>query len=146
MRSGIKTHFFLLGSSRDLKSADSLINLNILKKMDAKIKELVSAEDFDKVKRSFHYDFIVDAMFGIGFKGALPCELANLVSFLNEKRRPTYALDVPSGLDATTGALHGACIKAYKTITFGLLKTGLQKKSRKPYTGRVVIKDIGLVK
>lgn len=141
--SGIKTIVFILGRCRDIKKRDPLINLAILKNIGARIIEVASKKDAEKIKKNFDCDFIVDAIFGIGFRGCLPGEIADIVDFLNNTRKPIYALDVPSGLDATTGTVRASCIKAHKTITFGLPKRGFSRKEARRYLGKIVVKDIG---
>ena len=51
--------------------------------------------------------------------------------------------DVPSGLDATTGEVQGACVRARATITFGLPKKGFFSKEARAFTGKVIVRDIG---
>ncbi|MFH1380759.1 MAG: NAD(P)H-hydrate epimerase, partial [Candidatus Omnitrophota bacterium] len=58
--------------------------------------------------------------------------------------KPIYALDVPSGMNATTGEVSPDCVKAHKTITFGLLKSGFGRNPEaKKHLGKVVVKNIG---
>ncbi|MFC1576450.1 NAD(P)H-hydrate epimerase, partial [Candidatus Omnitrophota bacterium] len=141
---GLKVDVFILAGRSAIKLSEPLINLSILEKTGVRIKEITGDAQFKRIEKNFRYDFIVDAIFGIGFRGVLSEPIARLVGFLNSTKRPIYALDVPSGLDATTGRVEGPCVIARKTITFGLLKTGLVKKGAKRYTGKVLVKDIGL--
>ena len=57
---------------------------------------------------------------------------------------PALAIDVPSGLDSTTGEPLSPCIRAGATITLGLPKAGLVKQSAKQYTGDLFLGDIGI--
>lgn len=140
---GLKTTVFLLGKSSEVKNKDPLINLTILKKIGTKIKEIQKDRDIENIKRDFRYNFIVDAIFGIGFKGILPEKIKNLIGFLNNTHKPIYSLDAPSGMDVTRGKTQGACIRARQTITFGLPKKGFFNEEARPYIGRLVVKDIG---
>lgn len=142
-RKGIKTDVFLFTRCSEIKNKNPFVNLAILRKMGVKIKEVSSEKDIEKIKRNFRYVFIVDAIFGIGFKGLLPEKIANIVNFLNGTKKPIYALDTPSGMNATSGKVQGACIRAYKTITFGLPKKGFFEKGARSCTGKVVVKNIG---
>jgi ADP-dependent NAD(P)H-hydrate dehydratase / NAD(P)H-hydrate epimerase len=84
-------------------------------------------------------DLIVDALFGVGFRGSLP---EVVVPWLDHPA-PVLAVDVPSGLDATTGEAERA-FEASSTVTFHALKTG-QLVGRGPdLCGRIQIADIGL--
>ena len=68
---------------------------------------------------------IVDGLFGIGLARPLAAEYASLVERVNGSGIPILALDVPSGLDADTGAARGPTIRAAATATFIALKPGL---------------------
>jgi len=139
---GVKTDVFLLAKRSEIKK-DPRVNLGILEKKGMKICEVKTKKDFARIRRNFRYDIIIDAIFGIGFKGSLPKNIREAVNFMNRTGIPIYALDVPSGLDATTGKARGASIRAHETITFGVLKTGFLKKAAKPYVGKVIRKNIG---
>jgi len=143
---GLDADIFTFAEKEEIKKKDALLNLTILLKQGAKIKGLLEEKDLLKIKQNFQYDFIVDAIFGIGFKGALPEKIASMVDFLNGVKIPRYAIDVPSGLDADTGKVNGTCMKAHKTITFGLLKKGFITKEARKYTGKIVVKNIGFPK
>jgi NAD(P)H-hydrate epimerase len=67
-----------------------------------------------------------------------------IIKALNSSKKPILAVDVPSGLDATTGEIHGSCIKAYKTVTFSFPKTGFYQKEGPSYIGKLVVADIGI--
>ena len=142
-KNGIKPVIFLLGKISDIRNKDPFINLTILKRIGVRVIEISEARDFERAKRDFRYNFVIDAIFGIGFKGKLPEKISTLINFLNKTKKTIYSLDVPSGMDATTGEVDSTSIKAYKTITFGLLKKGFLLKKSKSYTGRVLVKDIG---
>ena len=86
---------------------------------------------------------IIDAIFGTGFKGKPNEPIASVINLINDSKVPVLAIDVPSGLDATTGQANGACIKAKHTITFGLPKTGFYKNAGPKHTGKIIIKNIG---
>ena len=137
---GIKTDVFLLSKPHEIKNRDPLTNCNILRRLGVKLTVLNS------LKVSAKYDFFVDALFGIGFKGSLPSFIEKLVSVLNKTKKPIFSLDVPTGMDATTGRIGNSCIKAYKTITFGLPKMGFKKQQAKKFLGKLIVKDIGIPK
>lgn len=85
----------------------------------------------------------IDSVFGTGFKGQLPEELAQIFKAINFKNIKLYAVDVPSGLNATTGEAAENCFRAGKTITFGLKKVGFYQKDGPDVCGEVIVKDIG---
>jgi ADP-dependent NAD(P)H-hydrate dehydratase / NAD(P)H-hydrate epimerase len=91
-------------------------------------------------------DLVVDGMLGIGGRGGLRGEQARLAQRLaaSGSAAVVVAVDVPSGVDATTGAVHGVAIRADVTVTFGALKTGLVVAPGSEHAGLVDVVDIGL--
>ncbi len=90
-------------------------------------------------------DVLVDAVFGTGFHGAPRGPLlASLFGQVNRSGAAVYALDMPSGADADSGAVEGECIAAGVTISFGAPKTGQFLSPAAGYCGRVVTVAIGL--
>ena len=90
--------------------------------------------------------WIVDGLFGIGLNRALDPDWIRLLEAVNDRGIPTLAADVPSGLDADTGARFGAAIRARVTLTVGAPKPGLLRPAAWDFTGRLeVLPDIGLV-
>lgn len=86
-------------------------------------------------------DLIIDALFGVGFRGSLPAEV---VPWL-EHSAPVLAVDVPSGLQAGTGVVAGEAFAADVTVTFHALKPGHLIGTGPEQCGRVETVDIGLV-
>ncbi len=94
---------------------------------------------------AFAPGIFVDGILGIGAAGAPRAEAARLVAMLAEARTrgaTIVALDVPSGLDASTGAATGAVVAADLTITFGTVKRGLLL--RRELAGRIALVDLAL--
>ena len=87
-------------------------------------------------------DLVLDGMVGIGGSGALRPAAARLAQWAPAAR--TLAVDVPSGVDADTGAVPGAAIRAATTITFGTRKPGLLMLPGAAYAGSVELVAIGL--
>jgi NAD(P)H-hydrate epimerase len=89
-------------------------------------------------------DVIIDALLGTGARGAPSPEAARAISLMNESPAPIVAVDVPSGVDALTGAVPGECVIAHATVTLALAKTGLMTYPGASYAGRVVLDGIGM--
>lgn len=87
---------------------------------------------------------IVDALLGTGAKGAPRGAYASLIREANESRLPIVAADIPSGLDADTGAVHDPCIQARITVCLAFLKAGLTQYPGARAAGDVVVRDIGI--
>ena len=89
---------------------------------------------------------IVDGLFGIGLNRPLDAEWIKVVALVNEARRPVLAVDIPSGLNADTGEVEDAAIRATVTLTVGAPKLGLLETSAAPFVGRLEVADaVGLV-
>jgi ADP-dependent NAD(P)H-hydrate dehydratase / NAD(P)H-hydrate epimerase len=87
-------------------------------------------------------DVIVDALLGTGLTASVRAELAQTINDINACDRPVFALDVPSGLNADTGALMGAAISADCTLSFVALKTGLFLGAGPDHVGRLSFDDL----
>ena len=88
-------------------------------------------------------DLVLDGIVGIGGRGALRPEAVALLDLVG----PTaviVAVDVPSGVDASTGQVEGAAVRADVTVTFGTLKPGLLVDPGASYVGRLELIDLGL--
>lgn len=89
-------------------------------------------------------DLIVDALVGYSLRGAPAGATATLVRAANEHRAPTLALDVPTGVDATTGEAAGDAVRADATLTLALPKTGLRTAAAAEYVGELYLADISI--
>jgi ADP-dependent NAD(P)H-hydrate dehydratase / NAD(P)H-hydrate epimerase len=89
-------------------------------------------------------DVVVDALLGIGLKDAPREDAARMIELVNASGRPVVAIDVPSGVNASTGEVPGAAIKATATVTFGAAKVGLAVAPGRFHAGHVHIAPIGL--
>jgi NAD(P)H-hydrate epimerase len=88
----------------------------------------------------------VDALAGIGAKGALREPLASLAQRLNAARDRLHvlALDLPSGIDADTGEIPGETVWAHSTVTLGAVKQGLLRFPAAERVGRLIPRHIGI--
>jgi len=90
-------------------------------------------------------DVIVDALFGTGFRGAPRQQAAALIERINAAGVPVVAVDLPSGIDGSTGESAGIAVQANVTVTFHAPKVGLAVAPGRFRAGEVVRVDIGLV-
>jgi hydroxyethylthiazole kinase-like uncharacterized protein yjeF len=90
------------------------------------------------------YDVVVDALFGTGFRGEPRAEAAALIERMNAASASVVSVDLPSGVDASTGEIAGAVVDADLTVTFHAPKVGLVVAPGRFRAGRVVVADIGL--
>ncbi len=89
-------------------------------------------------------DVIVDALFGTGFHGEPRPEAARQIEQINAAGARVVAVDVPSGVDASTGEVAGAAVRAELTVTFHGPKVGLVVAPGRFQAGEVEVADIGL--
>ena len=89
-------------------------------------------------------DVVIDALFGTGFHGTPRPEATALIERINACGLPVVAVDVPSGVDASTGEITGAAVEASLTVTFQASKVGLHVAPGRFHAGEVVLVEIGL--
>lgn len=97
--------------------------------------------------RAPHFDntsLIVDGLFGFGLSAAPTGHATALIQAANGSPASVLAIDIPSGVDATTGAAFDPAIRADLTVTLGLPKQGLVREPGERFAGNVVVADIGI--
>lgn len=90
------------------------------------------------------YDIIIDGIFGIGLNRDITGPIAEMIEIINTYEGYKVSLDIPSGIDGTTGKCFGVAFQADLTITFAFLKRGLYLLPGARYAGKVVKKTIGI--
>ncbi len=135
----------------DALSGDALVNARIAHRMGLRIE--VAALDRLHAQLSDWSDpavsLIVDAMLGTGATRAPEGVIAELVRWINREHDAgarVLAVDVPTGLDADTGAPLGGAglvVRADRTVTLGSMKVGLARAEASAHAGVVVVGDIG---
>ena len=135
---------FLLGARSEL-SPDASQNLDRVSSLGVRVDEILEENALPQVDKGLEgADLAIDAIFGTGFKGVPRGVAAGAIEILNEARVPIVSIDIPSGLDATTGRAEGMCVRANATYTMGLLKRGLTLYPGRELAGIVEVLDIGI--
>src|SRR5436190_12237855 len=88
-------------------------------------------------------DAVIDALLGTGLKGAPREETSPLIEQINGAGVPVVAVDIPSGVNASTGEVAGAAVRADITVTMHGRKVGLAVAPGRFLAGEVVVADIG---
>ncbi len=89
-------------------------------------------------------DLVIDALIGYGLTGEPQGEVRRLIQLANSSRAPILSLDVPSGLDAASGAKSDATVHASATMTLALPKTGLMTEQGRIACGDLYLADISV--
>lgn len=145
---GYNVDVYIINSHASTKEFD--IQLNIIKNLGI---ECINSSDFSK------YGVIVDALFGNGLSRELAGEARIVVDTINKcstsvrsqytqnsdnnGNRLVVAVDIPSGISASTGVVMGSAVNADITVTFGFEKIGHILYPAASYCGKIIRKDIG---
>jgi NAD(P)H-hydrate epimerase len=132
-----------LAGHRDDVGGDARANLDRLGRET--VVELTDGRSVGALVQAMtNSDLVVDAVFGTGFQGVPRGLSGTVIGQINLCGRRVLAVDVPSGLNATTGVAEGECVRADWTCTMGLPKRGFYLHPGKEYVGRVHVVDIGV--
>ena len=126
-------------------SGDALTNYKTLEKVrrESKTSLLIKSYSRSLLGQLKKPSLIIDAIFGTGFSGKVLKPYAGAVQWINDQAVPVLSVDIPSGVDGTTGIVENIAVKARRTSTFGLQKTGLLCNQGQDYVGHVDLIDIG---
>jgi NAD(P)H-hydrate epimerase len=140
---GIKADVFLAGKIKEVKN-EARLNLEILLRLKCPLQQ-VNQRNLCLIRtRLSRYSLIIDALLGVGLKGRVEGFYRQLIALINSSRAYVLAVDIPSGLDATTGQSLGLSVKADETVTFVAKKHGMITPEGRRLCGRVVVKDLGV--
>jgi NAD(P)H-hydrate epimerase len=124
---------------------DAGVNSRIWQRMGGPLETILRPGDIKKHYSKFiHSTVMVDGLLGTGLSSNVSGVYAALIEFINGLSIPVVAIDVPSGLDATTGRVLGSAVKARVTATMALPKIGLVVYPGRDFSGHVEVVDIGM--
>lgn len=128
----------------DLKG-DAALNLRLYQRTAGKLF-VIKGEKQRRLTRLAlaQAEVVVDALFGIGLRGALPGLIEDYVDEVNNAPGWVVSIDIPSGVEANTGKVYRTAVRAQVTVTFGLPKWGLFLGEGPEYCGRVVVDPISI--
>ncbi len=141
---GAKVGTFIFGLPEQFP-ADSRSNYEILANMQEPIWLLNDEQNLEKLQWALlKADLIVDSIYGIGFKG-VPSEFeSEVIRSVNSSRIPIVSVDIPSGVEADNGSVHGEAVRATHTVTFALPKLGHFLEPGSLFVGELTIADISI--
>lgn len=142
--SGYEPVVFLSGEIENL-AGDAGANARIWVKMGGAVVSVRSIDDI-KARRTdiIHSGIIVDALFGTGLSSKVSGLHAEVIDYINDLDIKKLSVDIPSGIDATTGKVLGRAVKAHITATMAMPKVGLYNYPGRAYAGNIEVIDIGV--
>jgi len=145
---GAKVEFVLACPPEEIEPwSDAGANLHIALKMGRHLHVAAAADGrFEAAGLEKTADLLVDALLGTGLTGDVRDPYLSLIRLINAADRPVLAIDIPSGLDADTGRVLRAAVRATRTATFVLPKAGFELGDGPAHTGLVIVVDIGVPK
>jgi NAD(P)H-hydrate epimerase len=126
-------------------SADTRVHLGAWRGIGGGVREVSTGASLSVLADALGTaEVVVDALFGTGLDRPIDGLFADVVRAVNAARATRFALDLPSGLDADTGATLGVAVEASSTATFAHSKLGLMTPNGARLCGRVHVVDIGV--
>ena len=140
---GYSTRVVLTGQAINLRE-EPAIYAKILKNLHIPFKECSTIDSLSAIEPWLaDCSLIIDALIGIGGSNPRVREpIASLIDRINHAGKPVVAVDIPSGLDANTGAVLGSTITATVTVTFGQPKHGCLINQGPKHSGSVIVDPI----
>ena len=132
---GAEVHV-IVGTTKDKIKDVPLGQLRTLEKM--RLPTIYS--DYDMK----NYDLLIDGLIGYGLEGNPRDRISTMIKDANKSGRPILSVDLPSGMNATTGERYDPCVKAMSTITLALPKTGFLAPGNSDYLGDLYVADISI--
>lgn len=134
---GAEVTFFMVGVPEKM-SDETKAQVSIIKNLGFSMQSKLEVKE---------YDMVIDALFGIGLSRDVEGEYSDVINKINDcGRRGAFicAVDIPSGICADTGRSLGEAVRADLTVTFAFAKRGHLLYPGREYTGKLVVKDIGI--
>jgi NAD(P)H-hydrate epimerase len=139
---GYRLRVLLAGPRKRLREEPACF-ARILDRLQVPVRECASGQGATRAIRWLSSaSVLVDALLGIGASGEVREPAASLIRWMNQSKKPIVSVDVPSGLDADTGAVQGVAVRASVTVTFGLPKRGCRRRQGPAHTGSLLVDPI----
>jgi len=141
LEKGISVRVFLIGDPMRLTN-ECFVMKERLERAKGSLEPFDKSADNTDLMRGC--DVVIDAIFGIGLNTMLVDEALTAVTLINSSQAFVIAADIPTGIHADTGGVHGDAVKADVTVTFSLAKPGHFVEPGCIYTGKLIVADIGI--
>jgi ADP-dependent NAD(P)H-hydrate dehydratase / NAD(P)H-hydrate epimerase len=144
LRAGGRDAIVYLAVPREKIAGDARAHLEVLERAGGVIRQIDTPSALGEVADAIAgAAVVVDALFGVGLARPIEGHLAEVVAAIARGRR-RLAVDIPSGLDADTGRVHGVVVHADRTITMATHKIALASAPGFAWCGEVEVADIGV--
>ncbi|RJO64522.1 MAG: NAD(P)H-hydrate epimerase [Candidatus Omnitrophota bacterium] len=140
---GFKPLVFLAGKAKEVVH-EAKVNLDILYALKQPVIEIGRHNLSLPKKHALVSRLIIDALLGVGLKGKTRGVYRDLIKAINASKAQVISVDIPSGLDATSGRILGCCVRADTTVTFVARKRGMNIGDGPGCCGKVLVKNLGL--
>lgn len=143
---GVEVTVFLLAAPEEYKG-DARLDLDILANLGVDVRPATDeggALGEDTIMLAEMADVIVDAVFGTGFTGAAKGPAAAVIQLMNDMPATVVSVDIMSGVDAGSGAIHGPAVIADLTVALHAAKIGHFVTPGGAFSGEVVVAAIGI--
>lgn len=135
----------LVLAERDVIKGDAALNLSALENCGGRVGFVLDEEALeDALAVIGEFTVLVDALFGTGLTKPAQGLYLQTIEWLNQQSSPVIAVDLPSGIDASTGRVPGAAVKAALTVSFAFPKVGQVSYPGAGLVGELVILDISI--
>lgn len=125
-------------------TGDAKTNQGIVQNLNIPFVEVTSEEKLRYFRKQLdRAEIVVDALFGTGLKSELRGLFPKIIQAINNSGKNVVSIDIPSGLDASSGNILGECVSADMTVTFGLPKIGHVISPHRDRVGKLVVANIG---
>lgn len=144
MNMGARVKLFFTGRAEHLGDAARAMH-EAVRAMGVEVRPLESDRDWDRLRVSLRFaDGVVDGILGTGVQGELRKPVLRLIEEINTAGKPTFSIDMPSGVEADTGRVASLAVQANRTLALGLAKVGHFLGQGANYTGELLVDDIGI--
>lgn len=134
----------IVGQKQKLNN-DPLKNYKTCKLRDIEVQFFHSQKDMKKLKDTIsNYDIIVDSLLGTGLSGDLRKPYLNIVRLINDSGKKVVAVDIPTGINGSTGKVMGEAIKAETTVTMAFNKVGHYIHPGHAHRGELITVNLGI--
>ena len=134
----------LVLAERTAISGDAAINLKILEACKGQVTFAPDEASLEQALSAQRPRLLVDALFGTGLSKPAAGHYARAIDWINQQDARVAAVDIPSGINASTGEILGSCVSADLTVTFAFPKIGLVSYPGAGHVGDMVTVDIGI--